>query len=220
MDTVVRWARGEDGGPMWERYLQEGFAVVVADYRGGYRPGSGDEPTSEDAVTRYDDGVSVVDHVRELPYVDPDRIAVYGGSLGGDLVLHVIGRTKVQAAGVGAPAAFWFLGVDRAVGDRSQPDYWQKAKPNREQARKRIAAISCPLLIQVGGADGLVPLSRWVHDLMEEAGKPVRLEIYANSPHGFYFNPLRTPPPRPLLDSSVAALDSSVAFMKRHTGAH
>ena len=52
---------------------------------------------------------------------------------------------------------------------------------------------------------------------MEKAGKTVRMEIYANSPHGFYFGPLRVPPPRPMLDTTVKALDQSVAFMKMHT---
>src|SRR5687767_269338 len=35
MDQLVGWSRGDHGGPVWERFLQEGFVVVVADYRGG-----------------------------------------------------------------------------------------------------------------------------------------------------------------------------------------
>src|ERR1043165_5388311 len=35
MDQLVGWSRGDHGGPVWERFLQEGFTVVVADYRGG-----------------------------------------------------------------------------------------------------------------------------------------------------------------------------------------
>ena len=35
MDQLVGWSRGDHGGPVWERFLQEGFEVVVADYRGG-----------------------------------------------------------------------------------------------------------------------------------------------------------------------------------------
>ena len=34
MEQLVGWSRGDHGGPVWERFLQEGFAVVVADYRG------------------------------------------------------------------------------------------------------------------------------------------------------------------------------------------
>src|SRR5262245_42286928 len=35
MDQLVGWSRGDHGGPVWERFLQEGYVVVVADYRGG-----------------------------------------------------------------------------------------------------------------------------------------------------------------------------------------
>jgi hypothetical protein len=52
---------------------------------------------------------------------------------------------------------------------------------------------------------------------MEEQGKPVRMEVYANSPHGFYFGPLRVPAPRPMLDTTLAALESAVKFMKERT---
>src|SRR5262249_4561290 len=33
MEKLTTWARGETGGPLWERFLQEGYVVVVADYR-------------------------------------------------------------------------------------------------------------------------------------------------------------------------------------------
>src|SRR5687768_10391296 len=35
LDQLAGWSRGDHGGPVWERFLQEGFVVVVADYRGG-----------------------------------------------------------------------------------------------------------------------------------------------------------------------------------------
>jgi len=34
MEQLVGWSRGDTGGPVWERFLQEGYVVVVADYRG------------------------------------------------------------------------------------------------------------------------------------------------------------------------------------------
>ena len=219
METLVRWSRGADGGPMWERYLQEGFVVVVADYRGGPRRRSGSAPAPEGQITSVDDGVSIVEYVRTLPYVDAERIVVYGGSLGGNLVLHLISGTKVQAAGVGAPAAFSFLAASRpprgeAAADPA--DRWKNVKLDHEVARNNVAAIQCPLLIQVGTKDGLIHLARILHNMAEEAGQRVRLEIYENGPHGFYFGPQSTPLKRPMLDITLAALDSSVKFFKGH----
>jgi dienelactone hydrolase len=37
MEQLVGWSRGDWGGPVWERFLQEGYVVAVADYRGGSR---------------------------------------------------------------------------------------------------------------------------------------------------------------------------------------
>src|SRR5688572_6376091 len=34
MEQITGWSRGDTGGPLWERFLQEGFVVVTADYRG------------------------------------------------------------------------------------------------------------------------------------------------------------------------------------------
>lgn len=217
MDPLVSWVRGEWGGPLWERYLQEGFVVVAADYRGGERREPSQGPSSDGVATRIDDGLAVIEHVRRLPYIDPNRINLYGGSLGGGLVLQLITRTKVHAAGLGAPAAYEFLGASRGPRDGKAADYWKNGNPNLELAKKNVAAIQCPLLIQVGSTDNLVSLARPLHDLMTEAGKPVRLEIYANSPHGFYFGRLRKEDNRPVYDSTVAALESAVSFMRQPT---
>jgi dipeptidyl aminopeptidase/acylaminoacyl peptidase len=35
MEQLVGWSRGDHGDPVWERFLQEGYVVAVADYRGG-----------------------------------------------------------------------------------------------------------------------------------------------------------------------------------------
>src|SRR5262245_24701806 len=33
MEKLVDWSSGSTGGPLWERFLQEGYVVAVADYR-------------------------------------------------------------------------------------------------------------------------------------------------------------------------------------------
>ena len=68
MDQLVGWSRGDHGGPVWERFLQEGYVVVVADYRGGDW-NQMNTPSSNGLVTAIDDGITVIDYVQNLPYV-------------------------------------------------------------------------------------------------------------------------------------------------------
>ncbi len=73
MEQLVGWSRGDTGGPVWERFLQEGYVVAVADYRGG-NMNLTSAPSSNGMITSIDDGLAVIDYIKALPYVDPDRI--------------------------------------------------------------------------------------------------------------------------------------------------
>ena len=79
MEQITGWSRGDHGGPVWERFLQDGFAVIVADYRGGDF-NLVNAPSTAGHVTAIDDGLAVIAHVRALPYVDSSRVSVYGVS--------------------------------------------------------------------------------------------------------------------------------------------
>jgi dipeptidyl aminopeptidase/acylaminoacyl peptidase len=111
MEQLVGWSRGTTGGPVWERFLKEGFVVAVADYRGG-EWNTTNVPSTGANATAIDDGLAVIDSVKALPYVDPSRISLYGVSLGGNLVAYLVSRVPtIHAAVLGAPAPMWFLGV-------------------------------------------------------------------------------------------------------------
>jgi dipeptidyl aminopeptidase/acylaminoacyl peptidase len=212
MEKMVEWASGSTGGPVWERFLQEGLVVVVADYRGGAFPtGRGIQP---EEITYADDGVAVLDYVRSLSYVNRDRISVYGVSLGGDVVLQLLSRTTVHRAILGAPAPINFLG---AVPPKDVPPEarWKQARINTELATKNIEPIRTPILILVGTADSLLDLDRPLYNLLAQNGKQVRMEIFANGYHDFVMGPQgHQGRAEPLLDSTLDALEKSVAFVK------
>lgn len=209
MDQIVGWVLGTTGGPVWERFLQEGFVVVSADYRGGAFPtGSG---VKREDITYVDDGLAVLEYVRSLPYVDKNRITLYGVSLGGDVVTHMISRTTVQGAILGAPAPINFMGATFGNG----PDRWKDMKINDELAKRNIATIQTPMLILVGTADSLINLDRPLHEMLTKAGKDVTMEIYENGYHDFCMGPQGQNRPEPLLDSTLAALEVSVKFAQR-----
>jgi dienelactone hydrolase len=218
MEQLVGWSRDDHGGPVWERFLQEGYVVVVADYRGG-NMNLTSSPSSAGMITSIDDGLAVIDYVKALPYVDPGRLNLYGVSLGGNLVMNLVSRVPVNSAIVGAPAAMWFLGISMAPGTPSGPDRFKNAKPDPEISRKNIEPIRTPILILVGTADSLLPVTTMLHDALVAGGKSVRMEVYEHGYHDFCLGPQgqkRTDLSQgeALLDSALDALEKSVLFAK------
>ncbi|MGA2182078.1 MAG: dienelactone hydrolase family protein [Bryobacteraceae bacterium] len=210
MAQLVGWSRGDHGGPVWERFLQEGYVVVVADYRGGDM-NLMSAPSANGMVTAIDDGLAVIDYVKALPYVDPGRLNLYGVSLGGNLVMQLVSRMTVNSAIVGAPAAIWFLGMKFPPGPHAAPD--------AEISRKNIEPIHTPILILQGAADGLLPVATMLHDALAAAGKSVRMEVYENGYHDFCLGPQgQKRPDLPhgeiLMDAALDALEKSVLFVK------
>jgi len=218
MEQLVGWSRGDHGGPVWERFLQEGYVVAVADYRGG-NMNLTSAPSSVGMITSIDDGLAVIDYVKALPFVDPARLNLYGVSLGGNLVMNLLSRVPVNSAIVGAPAALWFLGISMPPGTPAGPDRFKDAKPDPELSRKNIEPIRTPVLILVGTADSLLPVTTMLHDALVAGGKSVRMEVYENGYHDFCLGPqgqkrADLPQGEALLDSALDALEKSVLFVK------
>ena len=215
MEQITGWSRGATGGPVWERFLQEGFVVVVGDYRGG--DWNAVSSPSETHVTSIDDGVSMIDHVKALPYVDRTRVSLYGVSLGGNLVMYLVSKVPdIRTAILGAPAPFWFLGIRRPV-----PGSATAAAPEADPAvaPQNIAPIKTPLLMLVGTADRLLGIATTLHDELARAGKSVRMEVYEHGYHDFVLGPQGQNRPdlqggEVLLDSALDALEKSVKFVK------
>jgi dienelactone hydrolase len=216
MEQLVGWSRGDHGGPVWERFLQEGFVVAVADYRGGPYNAM-NKPSSDGLVTAVDDGISVIEHVRALSYVDAANVSVYGVSLGGNLVMFLAAKVPtLRAVVAGAPAPIWFLGHKVPEGPR--PDLG--ALPlDAEVVRTNIAPIRTPILIQVGTADRLLSLDTVLHDQLVKHGKQVRMEVYEHGYHDFVLGPQGQkrgdlPQGEILLQGSLDALERAVRFVK------
>ncbi len=217
MEQLEGWSRGATGGPVWERFLQEGFVVAVADYRGGDW-NTVNVPSVPGQTTAVDDGLAVIEHVKKLPYVDPARISLYGVSLGGNLVLFLVSKApEIHAAILGAPAPIWFLGMQRpgpGLPDLSAP------KPDAAVAAANIAPIRTPVLILVGTADGLLPLATTLHDFLVQASKPVEMHVYEHGYHDFVLGPQGQNRPdlkhgEILLPGALDALDRSVVFARK-----
>jgi dienelactone hydrolase len=205
---------------VFERFLQEGYVIVIADYRAVDFSTLAD-PVPDKAVTYADDAVAVIDHVRALPYVDAARIHVYGVSLGGDVTMHLLARTRVRAAVLGAPAPIRFMGARFDVPPGTPPaDRFKFMKIDEARLAANVGKIDTPILILVGTADSLIHLDRPLHDALEKAGKRVRMEIYEGGYHDFVMGPQGQRRPdlpngEALLDITLQALESTLTFLKQ-----
>ena len=215
MDQLAGWSRGDHGGPVWERFLQEGYVVVVADYRGG--PGEVNTPSSNGMVTAIDDGITVIDYVQNLPYVQRAKVSVYGVSLGGNLVMFLASRVPtLHAVVAGAPAPIWFLGYKFGPGG-ARPDF-SREPPDPAIAKENITPIKMPVLILVGSEDRLLPLDVRLHDELARHGKKVRMEVYEHGYHDFVLGnqgQKRGDLPRGeiLLPGALDALELTIKFL-------
>jgi dipeptidyl-peptidase 4 len=172
-------------------------------------------------ITSIDDGLAIIDYVKALPYVDAARINLYGVSLGGNLVMNLLSRVPaIHGAIVGAPAAIWFMGVTMPPdAPKSGPDRFKDAKPDPDVTKKNIEPIRTPILILVGTADSLLPVTTMLHDALAAQSKPVHMEVYEAGYHDFCLGPQGhnrpdLPNGEALLDSTLDALEKSVRFAK------
>jgi len=212
MEQITGWARGDHGSPVFGTFLQQGYVIVIADYRAMNMAALADG-FAPNAVTYADDAQAVLEHVRKLPYVNPDRITVYGVSLGGDVTMHLLTRTKVHKAILGAGAPISFLGAKGKPGATGADRF--KDITVDPKAKERMAKVDTPVLIQVGTADSLIGLDRALYEELKAAGKPVRLEIYENGYHDFVMGPQGQPNrAEPLLDITLKAMENSLAWAK------
>src|SRR5262249_36615837 len=85
------------------RYLAAGYVVAAITYRK-----RDVDPQSAEAP---EDVLAVIEHLRKLPYVDPNSIVLNGTSGGGDLALCVAAATDLAAIVPEEPASFMFTGM-------------------------------------------------------------------------------------------------------------
>jgi dipeptidyl aminopeptidase/acylaminoacyl peptidase len=217
MEQLVGWSRGEKGGPVWERFLREGFVTVVGDYRGGDW-NTMNVPSTGASATAIDDGLAVIDYVKKLPYVDGSRVSLYGVSLGGNLVMFLASKVPtLHAVIAGAPAPIWFLGMQRGTG-ASRPEV-EAPKADPAVVEANVAPIQTPVLILVGTEDRLLAMGTVLHDALKQAGKAVRMDVYEHGYHDFVLGPQGQSRPdlkqgEILLEGALDALERSVAFVK------
>ena len=172
-------------------FAQAGFGVFELDNRGGSNRHKGFEDPIHGALgaVEVDDQLAGVDYVRSLPWVDGDRIGVFGHSYGGYMVLKALGATSGQhtfAAGVSvAPVTRWELYdthyTERYLGTPAR----NRAGYAASSVFPAVDGIDVPLLLMHGLADDNVLFSHstaLMHAL-QQAGVAFELMTYPGAKH-------------------------------------
>jgi dipeptidyl aminopeptidase/acylaminoacyl peptidase len=172
--------------PNYTRFLAAGFVIVVPTFRSRE-----ENPQTRDAL---DDCLAVVDYVKKMPVVDPNSVAVLGGSGGGSLAMELAGETDLCAIVAGEPATVLFTGLMlRSDRGPAFQEMMRNPKPHftpelQKFTRAKIAAIHSPVLIVHGDIHPLKTLNREIIvPELQAAGKKVEYIEYAGMPHGFWW---------------------------------
>lgn len=169
---------------------QQGFGVFILDNRG---TGNRDREFTRKIFKRVAD-IEVADQLRgveflkTVPWVDPDRIGVWGWSYGGTMASLLITEpdTPFSAAVAGAPVTDWRL-YDTHYTER----YLGKPQENRDAYERtdvvsRAKNLKKPYLLVHGTADDNVLFEnslRFIQALQKESA-PFELMIYPGHAHG------------------------------------
>ncbi len=174
-------------------FAQQGYVVLTPDYRGssGYSRDWTTGAFHDLGGGETQDVNGGADYLKALPYVDPNRIGIWGLSYGGFMTLQsIITAPKlfacaIDVAGVGDWET-WTTGgpLLGRLGSTpvTDPEFYDRSAPV-----KHLDKIDRPLLILQGLNDTNVPL--WetlkVVDRLEKLGKPFDMAFYPGEIHFF-----------------------------------
>jgi dienelactone hydrolase len=240
----MRWVREafRDRAYIVGRLVEAGYAAAWLRYRTevelGYnnggkfvRDGRQGREMFNRAPLEYEDEIAVIEYLRTLPFVDPERVGLIGRSHGGEMALKIASEYHgVAAAVANEPAAHEFLAltpdntafVNEATKLRNiegmQMTEVEKVRRRIDMkvARARIASIDTPFLIMGREEDHLQGIFRTTYELMKEAGKDVEWVSYDHPMHGYVFPERGTEGEYEVDDVQREAIARLIGFLDRY----
>ena len=252
---MILFASGNGGGGMawlqnatqnqsWtqEQFVDAGYAVAWTRYRAEvemaydkYGKLVEDIRQGRQLLNRgpleYEDLISIIEYVKALPYVDPDRVGYMGMSHGGEMALKITSEYGGLSAAIASePASHEFLSLtpDDTVHVNPQSGMRDiesmlmretekvRGRINLDVAFERISTIDTPIFVQGRNSDELQGIFRVSYELLDEAGKDVEWKTYEHDAHGFVYvrrNDEGLYDPDPV---QLEAVGDSIAFFDRH----
>lgn len=181
----------------------------------------------------YEDEIAIIDHVKTLPFVDPERVGLIGMSHGGEMVLKLISDYHGARVAIAAePAAHEFLALTpddtayvneetqlRNIESMIMTDVEKvRARIDEKLSRERIASIDTPILVMGRESDELQGIFRLSFELLEEAGKDVEWVSFDHPMHGYIY-PVRGSDGTYQVDETQRlAIDRVIEYLDAHLG--
>jgi dipeptidyl aminopeptidase/acylaminoacyl peptidase len=198
------WTRDvhNDGSPMLAFLSNRGYAVLQVNYRGsgGYGKAFMEAAKGEFARKMHSDLTDAVDALVAQGVIDPQRLAIAGGSYGGYASLvgmtHTPGKFRCAISLVGMSdlasllsdsPAYWALSKPHwtaYVGDPSSAD--QRADMKSRSPLYFADKVQGPILLMHGTHDPRVKVdqSERMAEALRRHGKPVELVLFDKAGHG------------------------------------
>jgi dipeptidyl aminopeptidase/acylaminoacyl peptidase len=208
--------------PILQYLVSRGYAILAPNVRGS--TGYGKTYAYLDDVEKRMDSVADLAHavywLHQQPDVDPQRIAVYGGSYGGFMVLAALTTyPDLWAAGVdvvGISNFVTFLENTGAYRRSTREAEYGSLERNREFLTRispihHVDKIKAPLMVIHGANDPRVPLgeAEQIVNALRVRNVPVEFLVYADEGHGLV-----------KLDNKLDAYPKIAAFLDRYLFKH
>jgi dienelactone hydrolase len=223
---LVLFASGNGGGGMamvrdftqnvsftQERFLDAGYAVAWLRYRAEVdyaydRIGKliEDKRQRRQLLNRgpleYEDVIAVVEYVKTLPSIAPERIGYMGMSHGGEMAFKIASEYHgIRAMIASEPAAHEFLRLRPDASAHINPATGLldvesmlmretgkvRARITEDVAKARMRPITTPIFVQGRNSDELQGIFRVCYDLLAELGKDAVWKTYEHDEHGFVY---------------------------------
>ncbi|HSG52488.1 MAG TPA: S9 family peptidase [Rheinheimera sp.] len=178
--------------------VQQGYLVFQLDNRGSFNRGKAfEDPIYKKlGVVEIADQIKGVEYLRSLPYVNADKIAIYGHSYGGYMAIMAMFKAgDYFTAGVsGAPVTDWAL-YDTHYTERYLGHPAQNADGYRDSAVFPYAdGLKGKLMIYHGMADDnvLFTHSTKLYKQLQDKGLLFDMINYPGSKHSMFGQPVQT----------------------------
>jgi uncharacterized protein len=156
-----------------------GFDVLLFDYR-GYGKSEGEIADERDL---YADADAAFDYVVNQRGTPPERVVLYGHSLGTAAVVDLASRRRCGA--IILESGFSSASDMASIRLPWLPQWLHAFGKNRFESAKKLASVFCPVLVAHGEPDNVVPTSEG-RELYAAAHEPKKLIILPGAHHNVF----------------------------------